>query len=167
MLDQPGKPLSVRVSDLSGRKQWRRVMPSVVLKTITHHVADVTDPRANQGLHDPLIGMFFLAFFGTAVIDASPLFFAKPYNVFPFGFVRSDHIIACARVQGMFRKLTESQGTSHSVFSVPDSLPSRGRRFQSCHPDYISDFRNKAQFFLDFQVQYSPLQRGGHQSDLP
>ena len=135
MLDQPGKPLSIRVSDFSGRKQWRRVMPLDVLETVTHQVADMTDPRANQGLNDPLIGAVFVAFCGTAVIGASPLFFAKPYHVFPSGFVRSDHIIACARVQDMFRKLTDSQRISHRVFSAPDTFPSRGRRFKSSHSD--------------------------------
>ena len=49
-------------------------MPSVFLETVTHHVIDVTDPRANQALKDHLIGIVFVAFCGTAFIGASRLF---------------------------------------------------------------------------------------------
>ena len=40
----------------------------------------------NQGLNDPRIGIVFVAFCGT--LPSAPVlpFFAKPYNVFPFGF---------------------------------------------------------------------------------
>lgn len=49
-------------------------------------------------------------------------FFAKPYSVFPSGFIRSDHKIACARIQDMSRKLNESQSINQRVFSVPDTF---------------------------------------------
>ena len=34
-------------------------MSSAFLETGTHHVADVTDPRVNQGLNNRLIGLVF------------------------------------------------------------------------------------------------------------
>ena len=73
-------------------------MRSVFLETVTHHFADVTNSRVNPGLNNPLIGIVFEAFCGTAVIGATPLSFAKPHRVFPPGLIRSVHNIACARI---------------------------------------------------------------------
>ena len=74
-----------------------------------------------QGLNDPLIGMVFVVFRGTAVIDGSPSICAKPYSIVPCGFIRSVHKIACARVQDITRKLNEASAISHSVFVVSET----------------------------------------------